>query len=329
MKHQFKKICFLILILFVQYDYIRHENNVRNLKIINSFPTEEQMLRDNFSLHQGINFCYSQDSIYFCDQFEHQIVQFDLDGNLIRQIGECGQGPGELQYPLYVNIYKDKLFVTDNRNSRIQIFSLDGTVEGQIKLITTFSAFVVIDDKIIILNAREAGASDRENANIFEVYNLRGEIIKKIKGSFFSKYNIFRWDNKVTLRSKDKFFHCLQQYGTTYRIYNSDGDLIKEFELEINPLKDRRYKKLKYLFTYQTFCINDEKIYAGVAWIGKIMIFVFDMNGNYLFQYESIMDKKNEIYDIYCIDIIKRNNKKYFYILLTEPNIKFMVAELE
>jgi len=329
--HLKKILLLVILVVFTYFDCKTYldEKNVKSLKIIKSFPTEEQMNKDNFAMHQGVNFSLSQDSLYFCDQLDHEIIQFDLNGNYIRTIGKNGQGPGEFQYPLYVFIYNNKLYVTDNRNSRIQRFSLEGKYEEQLKLFTTFGAFVIVEDKLIICNPRGTKDYNRENADIFEIYNMEGELENKIKGSFYSPYKDFRIDNSLTVRTQGDSIHCLQQYGTTYRVYNYNGDLIKEFELDFNPLNDNEYKKIKYMYTYQNFCINEDKIFAPIAWEGKLMIFVFDLNGKYLYRYENLMKQKKEIYDIYCIDIIQKNSRKYIYILVESNDLNFVIAEFE
>jgi len=173
------------------------------------------------------------------------------------------------------------------------------------------------------------GNNDRENTPVFCIFNLKGELIKKITGSFHSKYNDFMmYDNQVRMNVYNKLIHCLQEYGTTYRIYNIDGKLLNEFDLEKNPLNDKEYKKLNYYYAYQTFAVNENKIYSSYAAKGKIVIDVFDMTGKFLFKYENKMSMKDSIYDVTDIKIIKRQGKTLIYLLLFSPEIEFIIAEL-
>jgi hypothetical protein len=189
--------------------------------------------------------------------------------------------------------------------------------------------FVIVDDKLFILMPGNAGNHDRKNTPVFGIFNLKGELIKKITGSFHSQYNDFMmYDNQVRMKVYDKLIHCLQEYGTTYRIYDIDGKLVNEFELGKNPLNDEEYKKLNYYFAYQIFAVNENKIYAGYAAKGKILIDVFDMTGKFLFKYKHKMDMKDSIYNVTDMKIIKRQGKTLIYLLLFTPEIEFVIAEL-
>lgn len=328
MKKNTKIVSIILFLLSATLSYINAEEKIKTLKIKNIFPTEEEMLKDEFVLGKGINFEIHNNKIYFCSQFEDEIVVFDIDGNYLARIGNFGQGPGDFSRPLDIFIYKDKIFISDNGNARIQVFSLDGEFERQIKIINIMSDFVILKDKIFILSTDRTGLIDRDNAYIFKIFNMKGELLKTIKKSFTSKYNNFIYDNQVILRLVNNSIHCLQQYGTTYRIYNDNGELQKEFHLSLNPLEDKEYKKIKYLWAYKTFCVHDNKIFASYVGKGKIIINVFDMEGKYLFSYLNNQNN-NELYSISDMKIIKRNKKKYIYLLLTEPDMYFIIAELE
>lgn len=322
------KNIFLFLILFLLVINIQANENIKKLNIIKIFPTDKQMDKYNFALGWCFTFSFFEKEFLFsCDQKSHAIFKFDLDGNFIKKIGTLGQGPGDFNKPYTVYIYKNKMIVGDNGNMRIQILSLNGDYEKSIKIINIMHQFVITDNRIFML-IFEHKVINRKTANIFGIFNIKGEIIKKIKGSFFSDYKRFGYDNKVRLKLKNGFVHCLQMYGTTYRIYNIDGDLIKEVKLEINPLKDKEYKKIKYLYTYTAFDVYDKKIYASYVAVGKIIINVFDMNGHYLYKYIS-KQVSDEKYHVNEMRVIKKNNKKLLYLLMWQPETEFIVAEIE
>ncbi len=299
----------------------------RELKIIKKFPSKEQMDKHDFAIGMGVRFDITYKALFFCAHTEHTIYKFDLDGNFLKKIGRFGQGPGDLNRPVKVYVYKDDLFVSDNSNNRFQVFSLDGQYREQIRLINPMADFLVIEDKIFLLMYNPVGTYDREKAVIFGIFDRKGELLKKISGGFTSKYDQVKYDNSSTLRSKGRFIHCLQRYGTTYRIYNIDGQLVREFNLEIDPFKDKEYKKLKYFYAFPTFCIHDEKIYTGLAAKGKVLVYSFDKNGRFLHKYESRQDKNN-VYDIMDMRTVKKGGKLYLYLLLVLPEVEFLVAEL-
>jgi len=78
----------------------------------------------NFSRPQGLA-VNSQGLIYVVDSVLGQVLVFDREtGNGVAVIGEVGAGPGQLLLPLDLAIGEetDDLYVTSNRNRRIEVF---------------------------------------------------------------------------------------------------------------------------------------------------------------------------------------------------------------
>ncbi|GAB4499998.1 MAG: hypothetical protein OHK0052_15790 [Anaerolineales bacterium] len=81
--------------------------------------------------------------LYVADSFNSRVQQFRLlfaaDGSLslefVRTFGEYGNDPGQMAYPLYlaVNPQTHLLYVGDMANQRIQIFDVQGNVQGEIR----------------------------------------------------------------------------------------------------------------------------------------------------------------------------------------------------
>ena len=58
-----------------------------------------------------------------CDQNNHRIQGFELDGKFVFQFGTNGSKLGEFNYPFSVAVLtNDQIVVCDNNNHRIQIF---------------------------------------------------------------------------------------------------------------------------------------------------------------------------------------------------------------
>lgn len=57
----------------------------------------------------------------------HRVKVFDLDGQLLQQIGRRGDGDGEFNFPTFASLdSQGRLYVVDSVNNRIEVFSPEG-----------------------------------------------------------------------------------------------------------------------------------------------------------------------------------------------------------
>jgi len=64
--------------------------------------------------------------IFVADTKGHDIKIFNDDGSMVGTIGKRGVNPGEFNGPTYLNFSKNKLYVTDTLNARVQILTRTG-----------------------------------------------------------------------------------------------------------------------------------------------------------------------------------------------------------
>ncbi|CAB1367719.1 hypothetical protein [Denitratisoma oestradiolicum] len=62
--------------------------------------------------------------LYVADTYAHHIKIFEEDGSLVGEIGERGDHPLEFNYPTYLALHNDALYVSDTMNARVQVISL-------------------------------------------------------------------------------------------------------------------------------------------------------------------------------------------------------------
>jgi DNA-binding beta-propeller fold protein YncE len=61
------------------------------------------------------------------DEQAHKIKVFDLEGNLLSEIGRRGNGDGEFNFPTFAAVdSQGRLYVADTANFRVQVFGADG-----------------------------------------------------------------------------------------------------------------------------------------------------------------------------------------------------------
>lgn len=64
--------------------------------------------------------------IFVADTREHDIKIFNDDGSLVDIVGKRGVKPGEFNAPTFLNFTKNKLYITDTLNARVQIMTRTG-----------------------------------------------------------------------------------------------------------------------------------------------------------------------------------------------------------
>lgn len=120
--------------------------------------------------------------IFVVDTGDHQIKLFDPDGKLLDVWGERGDGPGEFNFPTYISIRGEKLYVADTINARVQILS---TKTGK-HLATVGKLGMFVGNMV-----RPKGVAVDAEGNIYVVesyydhllvYNSRGEFLMPIGG---------------------------------------------------------------------------------------------------------------------------------------------------
>ena len=73
----------------------------------------------------------AKDEIAVTDFVNNTVQIFNKNGNFIRSFGRQGNNQGEFNHPHGIAMDKNKnIFVVNNGNSRIQIFSSEGDYQG-------------------------------------------------------------------------------------------------------------------------------------------------------------------------------------------------------
>ena len=68
---------------------------------------------------------YDENHLYIAEPVRNQILKTDLEFNKINSVGHTGTGDNEFHYPCGI-CYKNKnLFICDNRNKRLKVYSKD------------------------------------------------------------------------------------------------------------------------------------------------------------------------------------------------------------
>lgn len=113
----------------------------------------------------------SSGDLFVLDNMNHRVLVF-REGRFLRQIGQIGQGEGDLHQPVAMCIDKnDRLYIVDQENKRIQIFLSDGSPYGRFQADTETNTITVDSLGEILINNPNSG-------DLVTVYSAQGRKVR-------------------------------------------------------------------------------------------------------------------------------------------------------
>lgn len=234
--------------------------------------------------------CFDVDSrgnIYFLrpkSRAGNYIFKFGKNGRYVTSFGPLGQGPGEFQYPLHLEVdHQDNIVVTDQVVRRVVVFKNDGSLKKEIKLINSdiliaFASclengnFLILGQLLSSLSGKSTQVPLRLVSSQFEeIKELdryerpKSRITKRFKGT----PDVFCWST-----SKKRVYIGNEDRGYEIWVYDLVGNLIRKIKKEYKkvPVSEKfkkkrmeilpdRQKKIAYfpefLAPYQSFFADD------------------------------------------------------------------------
>jgi hypothetical protein len=160
---------FLSLPAFVEEEPFAKELNVLN-KFCGLDVPNEQILANPCDIAIS-----SEGFIYILDSEDNNLKMFKRDGTFSKCIGRKGQGPGEFVRPWAISVIKDKFWVADAGNRRVQVFSIDGMYLRSYKVPVEYGVGLAFDEKgSIYLNTKGF-----RSPKLISVHDYQGNLLKK------------------------------------------------------------------------------------------------------------------------------------------------------
>ena len=151
------------------------------------------------------------------DQEKFCVGVFDLSGEFVTEFGSEGSEEGEFQDIQNIEIFKDRIYVTDTGNHRIQIFDLSG------EFVTEFGSEGSEEGEFdgimgIKVEKQHIFVVDGKNHRI-QIFDLSGEYIEKIENEFKTPHQILIIQEKILV---------LDTYNYQIKIFSGFNQLVHE-----------------------------------------------------------------------------------------------------
>jgi hypothetical protein len=274
----------------------RRVNKKEILKPVMAFPSESDSTLLIFPTGLQID---EQDYIYVIDQNMNAIIKYSLEGKVVREIGRRGQGPGEFGMPHEFVYDKNKIFVVDQGNRRVQILNSSGEYLSSFKLFRLIINIAHFNDTIVGQQLYDRYEFDK--FKLITMYDHNGSI----KGSFGDPINniigisgLPPVASDVKLRIYNDHIFAMYQYFPLLQVFSFDGKLIKTYKFN-----DKVYRNL-VPGNYEIKRILAQPDYTDL----RFLFLAFDVSDNGIF----LCLYKDDI-EIHHFDFDGKLRNIYFY----------------
>ena len=304
--------------------------NAVELEVIQSFPSEE-LFEKGIYLWRPIGMEYlSNGNIVVNDQKANQILMFDDQGKFIKKIGKKGQGPGEFGNPFCLSSTSETIIVGDNSNMRIQFYDLKGNFIREFKIYKAFLDMAVSHDGLIYA----APIRIRPESSLVDVLDTDGKLLTSFGEARFGDKSDWQIPNMVggiSINDKNELFIAFMSFPLVCK-YSENGDLLAEYKLEHEVMKEKEKINLDHLKKNQDGLMTViYSIRAGTNGFSilrnypRAEILEYDNDGR--LQNEYYYEYKNRAHDTYFGDffIKKIESKKLFYLLKKVPENEIVI----
>lgn len=173
----------------------------------------------------------NENQLYITDNREHVINKIDEDGRLIKRIGQEGQGPGDLLFPIETFYHEKKLVVRDNNG--ISSFDDEGMFITRFRVFSQINSFAGNRSSVFVVHP--------DSEKMIAAYDYEGKKENQFGHRYdipYSKYRKFPYPRTLSwmfhqgklLCGKDNVYFVSSLFGDIFK-YDLEGKLLdkKEF----------------------------------------------------------------------------------------------------
>jgi len=245
-------------------------------------------------------FCRFDDNgnIYTIDYstfYIHKYLNTELQKSLTHTIIGKGKGggPGELLHPCDIEIYNNKLYISDDSKGRIIVYSPDGGYVNEIRFSDNKTPYKIVVDNEKIIAERLQFSSGK----LFHVYDLNGTFLSAFGGyvNKTNRHNSVFHDNYI-IGNQGGGFYYIPLYLGFIAYYN--GHKVEFIKETIDGLKDVKTVKKEVIKGLYARKIDKQYITANsVSCNGKyLMITAIHCKAN---------EEKKNFFDVYSAHDIR------------------------
>jgi len=254
----------------------------------------------------------SEGNIYFFQERESEkylVCKFDEKGRFIKSFIKRGQGPGEIQIPIYQPLSKrNEILIQDYGRRMLFIYDSQGSLAGEIRLKASgagLSVLIPLENGNYIEFRDCIDPSSKHRCDIMDLRNSSFEEIKELdRGDYGSPFMTSLEKKKGWPRvfigeiSRGMIYMGNESRGYEILIYNLDGKLLKKIRKEYRPADVPEAFKENLLINFPLLKLKDRLIIPDK--MPPFHYFFLDDEGRlYVKTYEKGLAENECIHDIF------------------------------
>jgi hypothetical protein len=190
----------------------------------------------------------SEGNFYFFQEREYDenlIYKFDKTGNFVNTFGKRGQGPGEIQYPIFSGVdKKNEILIQDSNRPRFFVFDRNGNLTKEVDLgseIESSLVFCPLENNNYLSFGLVLDQQDRHFYDIAQLYNSKFEVLKELDkcdyGPVLSLTPSFKGTPRIFMcRISDEMIYLgHENRGYEILVYDTEGNLVRKIRKEYVP----------------------------------------------------------------------------------------------
>ena len=252
----------------------------------------------------------SDGSIYFFQDRERDvnlIYKFDKNGNYLTSFGKRGQGPGEIQTPIYQRITAhDEIPVQNSGIPKLYVFDRDGILirETQISL-KIDGKFIPLENGKYLLFRGYFDPTFRHRYDVLSLYNSKWEEIKELDRIDYGPFVRITPKKKGTPRvfifevTEELIYVGQEKRGYEILIFDLDGKLFRKLKKEYKSVKVPDEFKENLLINFGSY---RDKLVIPEKMPSFHYFFLDDEGRLYVKTYEIGKNKHEYIHDVFNSD---------------------------
>jgi len=274
------------------------------------------------------------------DEKGNLFYKFDNQGNFIHSFGREGQGPGELQIPMFIRLNKqDEIVILDNRK-KLTIFNAKGNLIREISIDSNHQIATLLENGNILAMRSLIKPDDGIIELPIVLCNSDLEEIKVlVPGQKIANFSRANKINGLDM-SPDFFVWSISnghicvgnlEKGYEFSMYDIVGKLLRKIRKEYNPVKVPQELKEQMLKRFERPALESirKKIYFPDFFPPFQYYFMDDKGRLFVMTYEKGNNPREFLYDIFNpegIFIGRTKLSNYGNFLLTQRKSPFYVV---